>query len=71
MKILLFKRDETLEEFEKISDVIIRDLVDLRGMPTDNGQFMRFGIGELHRDDDGVEITLEVHRVKCSRHEDF
>ena len=71
MKILLFKRDETLEEFEKISDAIIRDLVDLRGMSNDNGQFMRFGIGELHRDDDGVEITLEVHRVKYSRDEDF
>lgn len=71
MKILLFKGDESLEEFEKISDAIIRDLVDLRGMPTDDGQYMRYGIGELMREDSTVEIILAVHRVKCSRYEDF
>lgn len=71
MRIVLFQRDETLEEFEKISDAILRDLVNMRGMPTDDGQFMRFGIEHLGRDDSEVEIDLTVHRVKCSRHEDF
>ena len=38
MKILLFEGDETLEEFEKIANAIIRDIVNMRGMPTDHGQ---------------------------------
>lgn len=71
MKILLFRGDETLEEFEKISDAILRDLVNLRGMPTDNGQYMRTGIDQLNREESAVEMILAVHRVKCSRLEDF
>lgn len=71
MKIDLFREDETIEEFEKISDAIIRDLVELRGMPTDNGQFMKACIDELKHDDATYEITMVVHRVKCSRHDDF
>lgn len=71
MKILIFNEDETLEEFEKITDAIIHGLVDLRGMPTDNGQYMRTGIEELHREDTTIEIVLAVHRVECRRLDDF
>lgn len=71
MKIQLFREDESPEEFEKISDAIVRDLVELRGMPTDNGQYMRTALDELKRDESIIEIYLTVHRVKCSRHDDF
>lgn len=71
MKIKIFKEDETIEEFEKISDAIIRDLVNLRGMPTDNGQYMRTELNELKHDEWIYEIYLAVHRVKCSRYDDF
>lgn len=70
MKIVLYRR-ETEEEFEKISDGILRDLVNRRGMPTDDGHYMRTTIDEVKRDDSTVEITLTVHRVKCSRPDDF
>ena len=70
MQIVLYRR-ETEDEFEKISDSILRDLVNLRGMPTDDGQYMRTAIDEVKRDDSTVEMTLTVHRVKCSRHDDF
>lgn len=71
MKIKIEIGDESLEEFEKISDAIIRDLVNLRGMPTDDGHYMRYGIEHLKRGDLEVLIDLAVHRVKCSRLEDF
>lgn len=71
MKINMEIGDESLEEFEKICDAIIRDIVNLRGMPTDDGHYMRYGIERIARDDLEVEINLTVHRVKCSRIEDF
>lgn len=71
MKIIFFRGGETPEEFEKISDIIIHDLVDMRGMPTDNGQFIRTGLDTLNREESTVEIILAVHRVKCSRLDDF
>ena len=71
MKIQIFKEDETPEEFEKISQHIVYDLVNMRGMPTDDGQYMRSSVEELKRDETTYEIYLAVHRVKCSRHEDF
>lgn len=71
MKVDLFREGETIEDFEKIADGIIRDIVNLRGMPTDNGQYMRAALDEVRRDDSTIEISLAVHRVKCSRHEDF
>lgn len=70
MKIQIFREDETKEEFEKISSAIVRDLVDLRGRPTDD-QYMWTGLDELKHDESTYEIYLAVHRVKCSRHDDF
>ena len=71
MKINIEIGDESLEEFEKISDAILRDIVNLRGMPTDDGQYMRYSIERVARDDLEIEINLAVHRVKCSRLDDF
>ena len=71
MKIQIFREDETKEEFEKISSAIVRDLVDLRGMPTDDAQYMRTELDELKHDESIYEIYLAVRRVKCSRHDDF
>ena len=71
MKIKIEIGGESLEEFEKITDAIICDLVNLRGMPTDDGQYMRYGIEHLGRGDLEVQIELAVHRVKCSRLDDY
>lgn len=71
MKIKIEIGDETLEEFEKVTDAIMRDLVNLRGMPTDDGQYMRFGIEHLKRGDLEVQIDIAIHRVKCHHLEDF
>lgn len=71
MKVAIYKGKESTEEFEKISDAIIRDLVNLRGMPTDEGQYMRYSIREIKRNTLYIDIELEVCRVKCSRLDDF
>ena len=65
MKIVLYRR-ETEEEFEKISDEILRDIVNLRGVHNDGGQYLRMILDEVKRDDSTLEITLNVHGVKSS-----
>jgi len=71
MKIKIEIGDESLEEFEKICDAIIRDIVELRCMPTDEGQYMRYSLERIARDDLETEINLTVRRVKCRHVEDF
>ena len=71
MKIKIEIGNETLEEFEKIVDLIIRDVVDLRGMPLQEGGFMRTSIEHIQRGDLDANITICVREVKCSRLDDF
>ena len=67
MKIKIEIGDETLEEFEKVVDQIIRDVVELRGMPLEKGGFMRSSIESIQRNNVATHITLRVRELKCPR----
>ena len=71
MKIKIEIGNETLEEFERIVDQIIRDVIDLRGMPLEKGGYMRTSIEHIQRGDLDAAITVCVREVKCSRLDDF
>ena len=71
MKIKIEIGDETLEEFEKIVDQIIKDVVDLRGMPLEKGGFMRTSIEHIQRGDLDATITVCVREIENRRIDDF
>lgn len=71
MKIKIEIGNETLEEFERIVDQLIRDVVELRGMPLEKGGFMRTSIEHIQRGDLDATITVCVHEVQCHRLDDF
>lgn len=71
MKITIENEEETFEEFDRIVDQIIRDVVELRGMPLENGRYMRTSIKHIQRGDLDATITVCVREIECRRLDDF
>ena len=71
MKIKIEIGDESLEDFEKIVDSLIRDVVDMRGMSSDDGHYIRTAIEHIQRGDLDTSITVAVRKVKCRSLDDF
>ena len=69
--IIKIERGETIEQFEKIVDQIIRDVIELRGMPLEEGGYMLTSIEKIERSDIDATITICVRKIKNHRLDDF